>query len=460
VLFGVAGGLADALGLDALIVRLAFVGLGLLGGFGVMVYLAAGLAMRDAPTAKPVGPVRRVLAVGVGVVALATVVDGVDIWAANWLIPLGLLGVGAALWPARAAAVRPDPAPGSATAGSSSDTMLLDRPAPDGSGLPPDHAGPPTQAWAPQPPGKGRPPKERSILGRLTLAAALIAGLVTWLAANPDDDSLRWAFSAAALACGAGLLVGTVMGRARWLIGPALLAGAASLAAGAVAGLDVDWGERGDEFVSILSPADIQGQYDVGIGTLRVDMSQLTEPAALTARVGIGDLDVFVPSSARLDLTTFIGAGEIDVPGAERSGYRRKLDVTVNPSGSPTLTLDLAAGIGSVSVHRGPPFYPFPDRVRDVPEPPVTVLDQPYEPAVIEVGYGEQLVLPDGSRVLANGDVALAEGIVLPTGHLSGTGRIQFQNGYVFDLDSRILEGPDGFVVHLQRKAISKEDVG
>jgi phage shock protein PspC (stress-responsive transcriptional regulator) len=54
---GVCGGLADAIGVDAALVRIAFVVAFLFGGFGILVYAALGVLLPARPAADP-RPVR------------------------------------------------------------------------------------------------------------------------------------------------------------------------------------------------------------------------------------------------------------------------------------------------------------------------------------------------------------------------------------------------------------------
>ena len=63
MLGGVAGGLADHLGIDALLWRIGFVALTLAGGSGVLVYLLLWVLMPPAPRGPQelVSPVERVV---------------------------------------------------------------------------------------------------------------------------------------------------------------------------------------------------------------------------------------------------------------------------------------------------------------------------------------------------------------------------------------------------------------
>ena len=101
VVTGVAGGIADELGVDPIVVRTAFVVLTIAGGWGVPLYAAAWLwssfaAPDDAATSRPKGrsEQHRHLAIGLGVLGLLLLVRG-----------LGLGFIDTLVWPAAALAL-------------------------------------------------------------------------------------------------------------------------------------------------------------------------------------------------------------------------------------------------------------------------------------------------------------------------------------------------------------------
>ncbi len=129
VIAGVAGGLAESLALDPLLVRLGFVGLTLLDGFGIAAYVAGWLVMAPRRGA----PFRRGLPrfAGIAVLAIALISIAAQLWGGEpgWgTFVLLLVGGAVALWhPRRTGQAAPDP------------------------GVPPAPA-----TWAP--PGQTRPP--------------------------------------------------------------------------------------------------------------------------------------------------------------------------------------------------------------------------------------------------------------------------------------------------------------
>lgn len=105
LVLGVAGGLADGLGVDAILMRLAFVVLTVASGLGLAVYVVAW-AVSDEPEAAPAPPPkipplagsRAIMAIGCIVFGTLLVLRDVGLWFGDALVwPLVLAGCGSAL---------------------------------------------------------------------------------------------------------------------------------------------------------------------------------------------------------------------------------------------------------------------------------------------------------------------------------------------------------------------------
>ena len=102
---GVAGGIAERLDIDGVVVRLAFVALAFAGGFGVVVYLFAWLIAAETPPASGVREphstgARQVVAVGLVVAGVMLLLRQTGLWfgdAAAWSVGLAAFG-SAMLW--------------------------------------------------------------------------------------------------------------------------------------------------------------------------------------------------------------------------------------------------------------------------------------------------------------------------------------------------------------------------
>ena len=371
VLGGVAAGIARSLDLDVALVRVAMVVLALpMDGLGVIAYLAAwALIPADAvPEGDGARPVRRGagLWIGAGLVGLGALLAlerlgdtwGWGAWrpwrwfAADLVLPLGLVVVGALLW---------------WRAGEAGETPAAPRTA-----APPARVRP------------GRPEAEDSRLAPLSLGLALMVTGGLWTTDGMDVTALGATRIAAAglLVLALGLLVGTVTGRARGLILPGAVLGVVVLALlGAARVGDAPLGTPG---VSTLERptgvADLPPDgYAWGAGDVVLDLRRLDAPTLLAAdgpvvvraELGVGTLEVVVPRGIGLDvaasvgigtlrvdpdaeLAAEVGIGRLDVPGSDQRGLglRRDGDTSAADAG-PTLLLRLEVGVGRVVVTEG-----------------------------------------------------------------------------------------------------------
>jgi signal transduction histidine kinase/phage shock protein PspC (stress-responsive transcriptional regulator) len=105
VLTGVAGGIGEGLGIDPLVVRLAFVMLSLAGGVGVLLYVAAALVSRAPdremqPESPPRTGTRQAVAVGMVVAGILLLLRRAGLWFGDgvvWPAALAVLG-SAVIW--------------------------------------------------------------------------------------------------------------------------------------------------------------------------------------------------------------------------------------------------------------------------------------------------------------------------------------------------------------------------
>jgi phage shock protein PspC (stress-responsive transcriptional regulator) len=121
---------------------------------------------------------------------------------------------------------------------------------------------------------------------------------------------------------------------------------------------DVDFGNGvGDRNVTVTSVRNLQSEYQLGVGTLDLDLSRLTLPVGEThvkANVDVGELRVFIPSDVALRVNGSVEVGEVDLPGGV-SGSGRNVESSVTETGPRVLVIDGHAGLGSVKVERGLP---------------------------------------------------------------------------------------------------------
>ena len=224
-------------------------------------------------------------------------------------------------------------------------------------------------AAAPQP--RPRPPKPRSILGQLTLAALLIVlgGLALLDVADVLYPEPVHYLAAAVGVIGGGLLIGTLFGRARWLIFIALALAPFLFLASFVS----EWsfsGEAGERYVQVRTIDDLEAvnyEYNHAAGVLELDFRWFEPPSegypiSIDARVSAGELRIWLPQDARAVVTGSAGLGSVEILGDQSAGIGVSNTVEINTNQPGTIfTIYARADFGSVVVD-----VPL----ENVPEPP------------------------------------------------------------------------------------------
>ena len=402
VLAGVCASFARATDTDPLLWRVGIAVLTLFGGTGIALYLLGWLLVPQVgqgPTAveralrRPDKNVGTLVLLGLGAVVLLSAFDDGP--------PVGALllfgGVfylvyrsrhGGSSEPATAAYAPPlvmhgpDPAPAWDPTAADGVTSTRVTPEPYDSGLTAPAAfganyggaygaGPsagtydtsPFAAWdaVPPPAPKGR--RRRSRLGLLTLsAAAVVAGaLLTLRSAGFEQFTVARILAVVLVVLGAGILVGTWVGRARWLLLPALVVAAALVPAALFQSAPGYDGGVGSRSWTPLS-TDLRTQYELGAGEAELDLRQLDPqalPERLSVELGLGELVVLVPDGVRVRVTADLAVGEIltgelggDLRSLQEGPSDRDRTFTVGAAGDPLMELDLEVGAGVIEVRR------------------------------------------------------------------------------------------------------------
>ena len=224
--------------------------------------------------------------------------------------------------------------------------------------VPPYGPPPGTPYGPPPPPPPPAPPRERSVLGRLTVSAALLVtgALVAWNAATSDDLSATAVLAAALVVVGGGLLVGALVGRARGLVAVGVVLLVVTTVT-AVADVHVDH-SAGDRRWEPATVAEVDSPYRLGAGDATLDLRDVAVPPGGTLRVeasvGVGQLEVIVPDDVALDVEASARVGNVDLPEGHRTDGL-DVDETYAAPGAPSaglLELDLSVGVGDVEVRR------------------------------------------------------------------------------------------------------------
>jgi phage shock protein PspC (stress-responsive transcriptional regulator) len=317
---GVCSGLADHFGVDPILFRIAFVGLAIFSGIGIVLYLAILLLVpeegaRRAPIYTLCSSWRIVLGVVVVLVAGGIALHAAGnaghrgVWGfGSGLVSLALLGAVAALV-----------------------FLRLRRPAGE----------------------QGRASADRRLLRRLALATAVVAWALllaaagAWLA-GIDGRLAAWAV----VAIGALLVLSAFTGGARWLVLPAV---AFVLAVAVVAAAHVDLhGGMGERTYRPQGLSEVRDTYRLGAGRLEIDLRDIAFPPGETrlhVRLGVGELVVLVPRGVCVATSAQIGGGYVGALEQRSGGL--DVDWAERPSPpphTPLLVLDGNVGLGALLV--------------------------------------------------------------------------------------------------------------
>jgi phage shock protein PspC (stress-responsive transcriptional regulator)/predicted membrane protein len=135
------------------------------------------------------------------------------------------------------------------------------------------------------------------------------------------------------------------------VVGALLLA--AAIAAAVVATTFARLGHGvGDQHFAPVSASALRHDYQVGVGTLDLDLSRLRLPPGTTrvhVEAGIGDVQITVPRDVTVRAKTHVTWGDATLLGHDESGHNVRADVG---PGDADLELDTAVGIGQIDVDR------------------------------------------------------------------------------------------------------------
>jgi phage shock protein PspC (stress-responsive transcriptional regulator) len=371
---GVGQGIAQYLGINPWIPRIIFVVTAFMGGLGVALYGAGWAFIRSEDEAE--SPADRVFSgasttrswIGLALIVVAGVIildrfiflRGDVVWALAFLVVglllyLGYIPVRPAGGPSEESSPESKEGVQQMTTTEAPETQTIESPSGDspagGATTPPII---PTPTPPELPPAK---PKERSILGRLTIGVALLGMGVLAILDNLDglaiDAHPRHYVALAVAIVGVGLLVGSVMGRARWLI----LVGAILIPALLFSPVfEYDWDRS--EFSHLQTPAtfdQLQGSYDVEVGSLIIDLRNLPwdgEEIVINASVDAGNLELFIPDDVGIIGEAVVDVGRVSAPGRVNAGVGDPRLEFEDRGENGTVLLNAEVNIGNIEIWR------------------------------------------------------------------------------------------------------------
>lgn len=362
VLTGVCAALGRWTDTDPLIWRILTVVLAITGGAGIVLYLVGLLLIpsreADGSLTEPLRgrslSAKTVVLLAVLAIALITTLDDGD-----GLVAVAVVaGVGYLVYRDRTG----QPTPTWAQAGDGA-SGAVSAPVTDAAGPIPTPA--PWQAGTGWPTPAPRAPRRRSRLGPVTLSlTALVAGALV-LARTYGADGLTPAriLAASVIVVGAGLVIGTWYGRARWL---AFIGVALCLALGATAALDATGASlRGGvgERYWMANQGDSDQDFRLGAGEATLDLRGLDPEGAhinIDATVGLGHLLILLPTDLDVRVRSEVALGEINgdlyegaVTASNSRNGQRKTQVSTYGSADPRVEVDATVGTGEVEIRRG-----------------------------------------------------------------------------------------------------------
>jgi phage shock protein PspC (stress-responsive transcriptional regulator) len=316
VIGGVCGGLGRYFNVDPIFFRIAAIALTLIGGAGLLLYVAALVLMPNEPdgvAAEP-PPEGRSRALVIALVVVALLIGwpfllGGGLVAAGVLVPLAfLVAAGVLVW------------------------WLVSGEGPSGDAA--DIA-------------------RRAALGIGVIVLCLLVAIGgAWAAAAGGGTVV------AILVIGAGLVIlaGAFLKPVRWLILPAVVL---ALSAGAIAAADIDLdGGVGDEIYRPASAAALDDRYELGIGQLEVDLRDTDLPAGdtpLALDVGVGEARLLVREDVCVATDADVGVGAVQVFDRDTGGV--DVDVVDRPDAAAETTrlvVDADVGVGALNVVHDP----------------------------------------------------------------------------------------------------------
>jgi phage shock protein PspC (stress-responsive transcriptional regulator) len=386
VIFGVCGGFGEYFGIDAVILRVGLVVLGLLtGGAIIPLYFLSIFILPKQPRreraavsstggsnidggvfADEVGPAHApqvshsslgaAVLIGLGLLALmgkvGVNVDGGLLW------PLAFIGFGVAvLWSRRKP---PDPGPVTpATSATNSFTeAMFEEPPHAFSSLvdsPIVQRAYDRESVA-KTVTKSRPAaKDHSLYARFSRGAVFAVLGVIWLSRRllPFDVSVRSAVALALLIIGLFTMAGAWLGRPKLLtLGVAL-----ALFLGITSTADIRFeGPFGDQTFALTNAAAF-GSHHLEAGTMTLDAHGVPRELldrSVVADVSMGEINVIVPSNVDVEIASQVGLGAITIDGKSIDLVSKKYNGKLKSQGpsAGTLKLDLKVRVGEIVIER------------------------------------------------------------------------------------------------------------
>lgn len=212
-----------------------------------------------------------------------------------------------------------------------------------------------TEITAPPSPPSVDPGTRRRPYGAMIAGALLVVVGSLWFLDATDAIDLRAAIVLPAVLAviGLALIIGAFDGPHPGLVVAGVFLTLAVLAV-AVAPPDALHGGIGERSIHVTDQASLAPTYDVGVGQLSLDLSdlELIESASVDITVGAGDVSLTLPPNVAVDINASAGAGRVDLLGEASEGLSVNRTYTSEDfdSADDTLTFDIDVAAGNIEV--------------------------------------------------------------------------------------------------------------
>ena len=353
VLAGVSLALANRYDIPLWAVRVLFVLLCFAEGLGVALYAAGWLLIRsedesEAPAQRLLGGASKPkawLGIILVFIAAAILLDAITFVSSGVLWASGLLLIGVLLYTGKLdiPGMKSDNDKEGVQRMTSDETITGtsgDSPAgEDNRGIKPDRA----------------PTGPKSVLGRVTIGLMILGvgvlAVLSNMAMVPIQAEPRHYVALAVTILGLGLIIGSIWGRARWLILLGVILVPTLLFSPA---FEFDWG--GDGFDVEHQPqtfTEIETHYSIDIGNMVIDLTKLDwngETVALSATVDAGNLEIRIPNNVAVVGTASVDVGRVSAGGRSSSGVGQPTLAFDEPGTLGTVMLDIHVDVGAIDI--------------------------------------------------------------------------------------------------------------
>lgn len=197
----------------------------------------------------------------------------------------------------------------------------------------------------------------RRPFGSVVLGAVLVGVGSLWFLDALDVISIRAAVVLPAMLAmvGLALIVGSFDGEHSGLVVFGVFLTVAVIIS-AVTPVDAFRGGVGERQFRAETSADLETDYRLGVGDMTLDFSdlELTEPEAIRASLGAGNLQVDLPEDLPVRIEARSGAGQVTIFGEHSDGLSvsRTYESPGFDPAAPGLVLELEVATGEIEVDR------------------------------------------------------------------------------------------------------------